>query len=102
VAWSILRRRLTGHGLTGAWPRGEFTVEAYADFIEVLVGTPNLDRFVLAGHSLGGAVAWAFEVMRPGRPRRACLQLILEQTSQRGSPYHVRRHPNLGTIGQCP
>jgi pimeloyl-ACP methyl ester carboxylesterase len=48
---------LPGHGLTGAWPRDEYTVEAYADFIEVMVDTLNLDRFVLAGHSLGGGVA---------------------------------------------
>ncbi len=29
----------------------------YADFIEVLVDALNLDRFVLVGHSMGGAVA---------------------------------------------
>ena len=58
---------LPGHGLTGAWPRDEYTVEAYADFIEVLVDTLNLDRFVLAGHSLGGAVAWTFAATRPDR-----------------------------------
>ena len=58
---------LPGHGLTGAWPRDEYTVEAYADFIEVLVDALNLDRFVLAGHSLGGAVAWTFAATRPDR-----------------------------------
>ena len=58
---------LPGHGLTGAWPRDEYTVEAYADFIEVLVDTLNLDRFVLAGHSLGGGVAWTFAATRPDR-----------------------------------
>ena len=58
---------LPGHGLTGAWPRDEYTVEAYADFIEALVDTLKLDRFVLAGHSLGGAVAWTFAATRPDR-----------------------------------
>jgi len=58
---------LPGHGLTGAWPRDEYTVEAYADFVEVLVDALNLDRFVLAGHSLGGAVAWTFAATRPDR-----------------------------------
>jgi pimeloyl-ACP methyl ester carboxylesterase len=58
---------LPGHGLTGSWPRDEYTVDAYADFIELLVDTLNLDRFVLVGHSLGGAVAWTFAATRPER-----------------------------------
>ena len=58
---------LPGHGLTGAWPREEYTIEAYADFIEVLADTLNLDRFALVGHSMGGAVAWTFAATRPDR-----------------------------------
>src|SRR5262249_8035344 len=62
-----------GHGLTGAWPRGEYTIEAYDDFIEVLADTLRLDRFAIAGHSMGGAVAWNFAATRPER----VTQLIL-------------------------
>ncbi len=58
---------LPGHGLTGTWPRDEYTIEAYADFIEVLVDTLHLDRFALVGHSMGGAVAWSFAATRPNR-----------------------------------
>ncbi len=58
---------LPGHGLTGAWPRDEYTIDAYADFIEVLADTLNLDRFAIAGHSMGGAVAWTFAATRPDR-----------------------------------
>jgi len=58
---------LPGHGLTGDWPRGDFSIDAYADFIEVLADTLHLDRFAVAGHSMGGAVAWTFAVTRPER-----------------------------------
>ena len=58
---------LPGHGLTGAWPRHEYTVDAYVDFIEALVDALKLDRFALAGHSLGGGVAWTFAATRPDR-----------------------------------
>src|SRR3569833_2948560 len=58
---------LPGHGLTGPWARGEYTVDAYADFIEVLADALRLDRFAIAGHSLGGAVAWTFAATRPER-----------------------------------
>jgi pimeloyl-ACP methyl ester carboxylesterase len=68
---------LPGHGLTGPWPRDEYTIDAYADFIEVLVDTLNLDRFVLAGHSMGGAVAWTFAATRPERVS----QLVLVDSS---------------------
>jgi pimeloyl-ACP methyl ester carboxylesterase len=58
---------LPGHGLTGAWTRGDYSIEAYTDFIEVLADTLGLDRFAIAGHSLGGAVAWSFAATRPER-----------------------------------
>src|SRR6201987_4442532 len=63
----LISMDLPGHGRTGAWPRQEYTVEAYADFVEALVNALKLDRFVLAGHSLGGAVAWTFAATRPER-----------------------------------
>src|SRR5689334_21792435 len=68
---------LPGHGLTGPWPRGEYTVEAYADFVEVLADALDLNRFAIAGQSMGGAVAWTFAVTRPERVS----QLILVDSS---------------------
>jgi pimeloyl-ACP methyl ester carboxylesterase len=93
---------LPGHGLTGAWARDEYTVEAYADFIEVLVDALNLDRFVLAGHSLGGAVAWTFAATRPDRVS----QLILVDSAgyprdggEAPWPTRLARLPVVGDIG---
>jgi pimeloyl-ACP methyl ester carboxylesterase len=90
---------LPGHGLTGAWPRDEYTVEAYADFIEVLVDTLKLDRFVLAGHSLGGGVAWTFAATRPGRVSQ--IILIDAAGENREAPWATRlaRLPIVGDIG---
>jgi pimeloyl-ACP methyl ester carboxylesterase len=90
---------LPGHGLTGAWPRGEYTVEAYADFIEVLVDTLKLDRFVLAGHSLGGAVAWTFAATHPDRVSQ--IILIDAAGEHREAPWSTRlaRLPLVGDIG---
>ncbi|MFZ5783117.1 MAG: alpha/beta hydrolase [Pseudomonadota bacterium] len=92
---------LPGHGLTGAWPRDEYTIEAYADFVEVLVDTMDLDRFVLVGHSMGGAVAWTFAATRPDRVS----QLILVDSAGFPSPddqaplaLRIARLPLLGEI----
>jgi pimeloyl-ACP methyl ester carboxylesterase len=93
---------LPGHGLTGAWPRHEYTVEAYTDFVDDLVGALHLDRFVLVGHSLGGGVAWNFAATHPGRVS----QLILIDSAgypPAGSafrwPTRFARLPLVGDIG---
>jgi pimeloyl-ACP methyl ester carboxylesterase len=93
---------LPGHGLTGAWPRDEYTIEAYADFVEVLVDALNLDRFVLAGHSMGGAVAWIFAATRPDRVS----QLILidaagypRAAGEAPLPTRLARTPVIGDLG---
>ena len=41
------------HGLTGAWPREEYTVKAYTDFIGVLVDTLNMLGDGTCYHDLG-------------------------------------------------
>lgn len=92
---------LPGHGLTGAWPRDEYTIEAYTDFVEVLVDTLNLDRFVLVGHSMGGAVAWSFAATRPDRVS----QLILVDAAgyprtggEAPLPLRLARTPLVGDL----
>jgi pimeloyl-ACP methyl ester carboxylesterase len=92
---------LPGHGLTGAWPRGEYTVEAYADFIEALVRTLNLDRFVLVGHSLGGGVAWYFAATRPQRVSQLILIDSAGYPAKDGGlrwPTRLARLPLIGDI----
>jgi pimeloyl-ACP methyl ester carboxylesterase len=93
---------LPGHGLTGAWPRHQYTVEAYADFVDDLVRTLNLHRFVLVGHSLGGGIAWNFAATHPGRVS----QLILIDSAgyppegeQFRWPTRLARLPLVGDAG---
>jgi pimeloyl-ACP methyl ester carboxylesterase len=44
---AVITVDLPGHGLTGAWPRREYTIETYADFIEMLADALKLDRFAM-------------------------------------------------------
>lgn len=98
----LISADLPGHGLTGTWPRDEYTVEAYADFVEVLVDALHLDRFVLVGHSMGGAVAWTFAATRPDRVS----QLILVDAAgyprlsgEAPLPTRLARLPVVGDFG---
>lgn len=90
---------LPGHGLTGAWPRNAYTVEAYADFIEALLDRLKLDRVVLAGHSLGGAVAWTFAATRPDRVSQIILVDSAGENREAAWPTKVARLPLVGDIG---
>ena len=92
---------LPGHGLTGAWPRDEYTIEAYTDFIEVLADALNLDRFVVAGHSMGGAVAWNFAATRPERVSHLILVDSAGFAGETPQPLITRmtRLPVVGDLG---
>jgi pimeloyl-ACP methyl ester carboxylesterase len=93
---------LPGHGLTGDWPRGEFSIDAYADFIEVLADTLHLDRFAVAGHSMGGAVAWTFAVTRPERVSHLILVDAAGFPRESGEaplPTRLARQRVVGDIG---
>lgn len=90
---------LPGHGLTGAWPRGAYTVEAYADFIEALLDTLKVERVALAGHSLGGAVAWTFAARWPDRITQIILVDAAGENREAALPTRVARLPIVGDIG---
>ena len=90
---------LPGHGLTGAWPRQEYTVKAYADFVEALVDALHLDRFVLVGHSLGGGVAWTFAATRPDRVSQIILIDAAGESREPAWPTRLARLPIVGEIG---
>lgn len=103
---------LPGHGLTAG--RGRQTVDAYADWVVACLDALGLDRVVLGGHSMGGAIAQTVALRRPERldglllvgtgARLRVLPRILELFGQ-GSPdatglvaglsYSLRTPPGL-------
>lgn len=92
---------LPGHGLTGSWPRDEYTIDAYADFIEVLADALHLDRFALVGHSMGGAVAWTFAATRPDRVSHLILVDAAGFPRDGSAPLPIKlaRLPVVGDLG---
>ncbi len=56
-----------GHGRSGAPPDGEYSVSAAAADVEGAVERLGLERFVLVGHSGGGAVALDYAGTHPER-----------------------------------
>lgn len=69
----LLRLDLPGFGLTGPDPRGEYTIGHYVDFVDAFAGALSLERFHLAGNSLGGRIAWNYALAHPDRVARLVL-----------------------------
>ena len=61
----VVAMDLPGHGC--AEEAGEISVEFYARIVLELAETLDLDRFVLVGHSMGGAVAQQAALTAPDR-----------------------------------
>ena len=63
--WNVYAIDLPGHGKS-AGP-GRASIAAYCDVIYGFVQAMGLDRVVLAGHSMGGAIVQEFALHYPGR-----------------------------------
>jgi pimeloyl-ACP methyl ester carboxylesterase len=64
---------LPGHGLTGPDPRQRYTWREMAALVHGLTEAIGLERFVLAGNSLGGAVALELALIHPEKLRALVL-----------------------------
>jgi pimeloyl-ACP methyl ester carboxylesterase len=58
---------LPGHGLTGAVTNGDYSEAGMAAFVKTFADKLGLERFAIAGNSMGGGVAARFAEIYPGR-----------------------------------
>jgi pimeloyl-ACP methyl ester carboxylesterase len=58
---------LPGFGLSGPSPSADYRGDSYAKFVLVLLDRLRVQRFVVAGNSLGGEVAWRVASIAPQR-----------------------------------
>ena len=64
---------LPGFGLTGPDPQGDYGIDAYTRFTLRFLDALGVQRFVLAGNSLGGEIAWHVAAAAPDRVERLVL-----------------------------
>lgn len=53
----VIRFDLAGFGLTGPSPKNNYSIESYVAFVTAVLDRVGVQRFVLAGNSLGGQIA---------------------------------------------
>jgi len=64
---------LPGFGLTGPAPDADYTIEAQVRHVLAVLDHLGVQRCVLGGNSLGGAIAWAVATAHPERVDRLIL-----------------------------
>ncbi len=92
----VIRFDLPGFGLTGPSPDGVYSIESYVDTVLAVADTLGVQRFIVAGNSLGGYVAWATAVLHPERVDR----LILVDAA--GYPFRSQSVPLAFRIARTP
>jgi pimeloyl-ACP methyl ester carboxylesterase len=63
----VIRFDLPGFGLTGPNRQNDYSIDAYVLFVRAMMNKLGVHRFVLAGNSLGGQIAWAAAAAMPDR-----------------------------------
>jgi pimeloyl-ACP methyl ester carboxylesterase len=71
--YRVLRFDMTGHGLTGPDPSGDYSLERTIALTERFVDALGLERFSIGGTSLGGTVAIYYTAAHPDRVDRLIL-----------------------------
>ena len=56
---------LPAFGLTGAVPSGEYTIENFKETVSELTHYLDIEKFSIAGNSMGGHVAWRYALEYP-------------------------------------
>jgi pimeloyl-ACP methyl ester carboxylesterase len=71
----VIRFDLPGFGLTGPKPESDqdYSIDAYVRFVGAMADRLGVQRFVLAGNSLGGQIAWTTAYAMPLRVAKLVL-----------------------------
>jgi pimeloyl-ACP methyl ester carboxylesterase len=63
----IIRLDLPAFGLTGPNPENKYTAAYYSLFLDSFLNQLHINKCILAGNSLGGAIAWQYAVAHPSK-----------------------------------
>ncbi len=63
--YRIVRMDIPGFGLTGPVREGGYSKEMFTGFLHAFLNELKIEKCILTGNSLGGAIAWNFAVQYP-------------------------------------
>jgi pimeloyl-ACP methyl ester carboxylesterase len=63
--YRVIRFDQIGHGLTGPSPARDYSMAGFTNTVDRVVTKLGVGRFVLAGNSMGGGIAWNYARQHP-------------------------------------
>ena len=69
----VIRMDLPAFGLTGPNATANYSIKSYTKFLHKFLTKINIDRFYLAGNSLGGNIAWNYAAEHPKKVEKLIL-----------------------------
>ncbi len=64
---------LPGFGMTGPNPTNEYSFPMFTRFIDSLTTKLGIHKFIIAGNSMGGGIAWNYALVHPDRVSKLIL-----------------------------
>lgn len=71
--YRVIRMDLPAFGITGPNKNADYSIKAYTTFLHQFLMKINVDRFYLAGNSLGGNIAWNYAAEHPEKIKKLIL-----------------------------
>ena len=71
--YRVIRMDLPAFGLTGPNKSGDYSIENYTKFLHQFLSKINVQKFYLAGNSLGGNIAWNYAAEYPEKVSKLIL-----------------------------
>ena len=93
--YRVIRLDLPAFGLTGPNKNADYSIESYTKFLSQFLEKIKVDKFYLAGNSLGGNIAWNYAAEYPEK----VLKLILIDAS--GLPTFIPQ-PSIFKMAKTP
>jgi len=69
----VIRMDLPAFGITGPNKNADYSIEAYTTFLHSFLEKLKLEKFYLAGNSLGGNIAWNYTADYPSKVEKLIL-----------------------------
>ena len=69
----VIRMDLPAFGITGPNATADYSIKAYTTFLHQFLSKINIDKFYLAGNSLGGNIAWNYTAEYPEKIKKLIL-----------------------------
>jgi len=97
----VISLDLPGFGLTGPSPGGDYRTETEARFVLQFLDAMRVQKFDVAGNSMGGNVAWRLAVLAPERVQHL---ILVDASGQAFTPesiplgFRLARTPGLSEL----